>query len=120
MSGRDKCSGKQIKWGKEIESVRGAILDQGVKKGLFKEVPRAEASENGGSKPCECLKMVQCREKSSAEPLEDGKQEMPSFDEVFKDGEVMTEQTRPTSGEEGGVHLGLEQERADGGSVGWQ
>lgn len=61
---------------------------------LFKEVPRAENLENGGSKPCECLKIAQCRGKSSAEPLEDGEQKVPSFDEVFKDGEVMGEQNQ--------------------------
>lgn len=57
-------------------------------------MPRAETLENGGSKPCECLKIVQCRGKSSAEPLEDGEQDVPSFDEVFKDGEVMGEQNQ--------------------------
>lgn len=83
MSGRDKCSGKQAKWGKGIESVRGAILDQGVKEGLFKEMSRAETSEDGGSKPCECLKIVQCRGKSNAEHLEDGEQEVSSFQRRF-------------------------------------
>lgn len=105
MSGRDKCSGKQIKWGKGIESVGGGYFRSGGQEGLFKKVPRAETSENGGSKLCECQKIVQCREKSSAEPLGDGEQEVPSFDEVFKDGEVMREQTRPTSGGEGGSIL---------------
>lgn len=98
-----------------MESVRS-----GQKGGLFEEVPRAETQMNGRSMPCACLKTV-VRGNSSVEPLEDGEQEVPPFDELLKAhfsarwraaGGMMGDRTRHTSG-----GAGWGQERADGGSV---